>query len=127
MSNSPSVLTGGLHAHLAAWRRFQRLTQEQLAEKIGSKVSTISGWETGARDMDLVDLKRIADAYGVHPALLLFAPPGSKRFEALREVNKLWESMPADVFADWMKAGTRMVPHAPGSSEKTANEGDSQE
>ena len=102
----------GPHIHLRSWRKAHGLTLEQLANRIGSKISTISGWETGSRDMDLADLEKIARAYGVHPAILLFAPPGSQKFHDLREVNDLWEKMSADVFSDWLRAGKRMI-HEP--------------
>ena len=98
------------HHHLRAWRHAFALTQEQLGNRIGSKVSTISGWENGTRRLDLADLERIAEAYGVHPALLLFAPAGSQHFEALQAVNNLWEQMDPETFRDWLAAGRRMVP-----------------
>ena len=57
-----------LHVHLRSWRKSRKLTLEALAEQMGSKVSTLSGWETGRRILDLEDLQKLALYYGVHPA-----------------------------------------------------------
>jgi len=101
--------TSSLHTHLRAWRKRARLTLEQLADKIGSKVSTISGWETGSRTVDLDDLKRLADAYGVHPALLLHAPPGSDDLLRLQGAAELLSKMSAEDAAEWLRLGARFT------------------
>lgn len=98
-----------LHVHLRAWRKRARLTLEQLADKIGSKVSTISGWETGQRTVDLDDLKRLADAYGVHPSLLLYAPPGSDHLIQLQEAANLLSNMSPQDAAEWLRLGGRFT------------------
>ena len=84
-----------LHLHLRHWRRARGLTLEQLANRIGSKTSTISGWETGSRRVDLDDLRRIAAEYGVHPAALLFAPAGSPELQRLQLLDGLLRRLDA--------------------------------
>lgn len=101
--------TSTLHVHLRAWRKANRLTLERLANIIGSATSTISGWETGDRTLDLDDLAKLAEAYGVHPAALLFAPPGDAQFDNLREADKALRAMRPDDAADWIKMGRRLA------------------
>ena len=86
------------------------MTLEQLAEQTGSKVSTLSGWETGRRAVDLNDLAKLADAYGVHPAALLFAPDDAgPKVKRMQEASTLAEQMPDDAAADWLAMGRRIV------------------
>ncbi|WP_366142132.1 helix-turn-helix domain-containing protein [Acetobacter cerevisiae] len=94
-----------LHIHLRAWRKHRGLTLEQTANIIGSKLNTISGWETGGRKVDLDDLKKLADAYGVEPAALLFAPPGGEKFEAMKEASNLIEEMSPEHAKAWLDLG----------------------
>ena len=46
-------------------RKGRKLTQEQLAEKLGLNRATISNYEIGRRLPNLNDLKRFAEFYGV--------------------------------------------------------------
>jgi transcriptional regulator with XRE-family HTH domain len=52
-------------AKLKILRKGRKLTQEQLAEKIGVNRATISNYEIGRRLPNLNDLKRFAEFYGV--------------------------------------------------------------
>lgn len=54
------------------------LTQHQLALRMGSTQSTVARWETGAHQLTLATLDRIANALGV--ALhVRFGPRGGQR------------------------------------------------
>lgn len=75
---------------------------------IGSKPNTISGWETGNRSVDLDDIKRIADAYGVHPAALLFAPQDQAGFEAMRDVFEMAANMTEESRKAWLAIGHQL-------------------
>ena len=97
-----------LHTHLRSWRRHKRLTLEQLAALIGSKTNTISGWETGNRGVDLDDIKKLADAYGVHPAALLFSPGDQSGFEAMRDVFEMASSMTPEARSAWVAIGKQL-------------------
>jgi transcriptional regulator with XRE-family HTH domain len=107
--------SSSLHVFLRAWRKAAGLTLEQLENKIGSKANTISGWETGNRTVDLDDLKKLADTYGVHPAALLFAPPGGQEFDRLREAAGLLQEMDGSAAAEWLAIGRRIVPKPSGA------------
>jgi transcriptional regulator with XRE-family HTH domain len=64
------------HRYLRAWRLAKGWKLERLAEQIGSKKNTISGWENGRRRINLDDLKKLADVYKVRPQDLLDPPDG---------------------------------------------------
>lgn len=97
-----------MHIHLRSWRRHKGLTLEQLAGLIGSKTNTISGLETGNRGVDLDDIKRLADAYGVHPAALLFAPEDQAGFAAMRDVFEMASGMTDDARKAWLAIGMQL-------------------
>lgn len=101
-----------LHRHLRAWRHSLGLTLEQVANAIGSKVNTISGWETGKRAVDLDDLKRLADRYGVHPAVLLYAPAGSPQLERVNAASELAAKMAPAAADVWIAMGKQLADSA---------------
>lgn len=52
-------------AKLKILRRGRKLTQQELAEKLGVNRATISNYEIGRRTPNLNDLKRFSEFYGV--------------------------------------------------------------
>lgn len=54
-----------------AWRIARKMTQEDLAEKVGCATATISQMETGTREPSLTMLRYVAEALGVAPGRLL--------------------------------------------------------
>ena len=50
---------------LVEWRKDKQLTQQQLADRMGTSDVTISRWETGDRRPDLDAQEAIADALGI--------------------------------------------------------------
>ena len=105
-------MAGKLHIHLRAHRRARKLTQQTVADGINVAFNTVSGWETGARNMSMEDLERLAAFYGVHPAALLLAPEEGPRFEAMRRASGLAERMGPDAAEDWLRMGERLAPKA---------------
>jgi transcriptional regulator with XRE-family HTH domain len=57
--------------NLRILRKDQRLSQEELAKKIGCEQTAISNWEIGSRTPDLHYVKKISEALDVPPSLLL--------------------------------------------------------
>ena len=57
------------------WRKFRGLTQEQLAERIGVAISSISQLETMKQGYSQPTLEAIADALNCQPADLLMRDP----------------------------------------------------
>ena len=70
------------------WRKHRGLTQEQLAERIGVAVSTISQIETMKQGYSQPTLEALADALQCEPADLLMRDPS--REDALWSI---WESL----------------------------------
>lgn len=55
----------GIGAHFATWRKLQRLTAQQLAERAGVSRSTISKLENGDSSVGFDVVLRVARALGV--------------------------------------------------------------
>ena len=61
--------------YLRAWRTYCEMTQEQLAEKVGTNPNMIQYLETGERGLSAKWLRRLAPALGTTPGLLLEHDP----------------------------------------------------
>ena len=61
--------------YFRAWRKHRNLTQEQLAERVGMSVSSVSQIETGAQGFTDGTLMAFADALQVDPGDLLSRNP----------------------------------------------------
>jgi transcriptional regulator with XRE-family HTH domain len=61
--------------HLRAWREFCRLTQEQLAERVGTAGNVIGLLESGERGLSHKWLLKLAPALGTTPGFLLDHDP----------------------------------------------------
>lgn len=57
--------------HLGAWRQFRHLTQQELAERVGTTKAVISNLETGVRGLSDKWLRRLAPALETTPGFLL--------------------------------------------------------
>jgi DNA-binding Xre family transcriptional regulator len=60
---------------LKEWRKYRRLTQEQLAERVGWGVSNVSQLEAGRQGYSQEGLERLADALQCDPGQLLNVDP----------------------------------------------------
>jgi transcriptional regulator with XRE-family HTH domain len=56
-----------LRLYLGEWRTRRGLTQQQLADRLGTTDVTVSRWETGARQPDLNAQAAIAEALDIDP------------------------------------------------------------
>lgn len=54
-----------LGERIAAWRRYFKLTQPQLAERVGVGVSTVSMWETNQNPPRHDNLTALVEAFGI--------------------------------------------------------------
>lgn len=75
MSHNVEVDKNGGPNFLEAWRNFRELTQEQLAEKVGTTASVISMLEAGERGLSAKWLRRLAPALKTTPGHLLEHDP----------------------------------------------------
>lgn len=78
--------------YLRAWRLFRKLTQEQLAEKVGTNANMIQYLETGERGLSAKWLRRLAPALDTTPGMILEHDP---------------EELDSDVIDIWARAGER--------------------
>lgn len=65
--------------HLRAWREYFRVTQQDIAERIGTDKTTISKLEAGKRSVSLKWLNEISRTMGIRPEDLLSPPPNDVR------------------------------------------------
>jgi transcriptional regulator with XRE-family HTH domain len=61
--------------HLRAWRLKRDLTQEQLAERVGTNPNMIGYLESGERGLSAKWLRRLADALETTPGMILEHDP----------------------------------------------------
>lgn len=59
---------------LAEWRERRGLSQEALAERVGTTKASISRWENGERDMTTKGMSALANALGIEPVQLFRHP-----------------------------------------------------
>ena len=67
--------------NLVKLRKEHKLTQMELAEKIGYSDKAISRWETGEVNPDIETLDTLADLYGVHISVF-FSEYNAKEYKA---------------------------------------------
>lgn len=79
--------------HLLAWREFRKLTQDQLAEAVGTNASVISLLENGERGLSDKWLTRLAPALRTSRGYLLDFNPN----DIPTDLIDLWLQIPADV------------------------------
>lgn len=63
--------------HLRAWREFRRLTQEQLAERVGTAGNVVGLLESGERGLSHKWLLKLAPALDTTPGFLLDHDPNN--------------------------------------------------
>lgn len=94
-------MNDGIGAKLKILRKGRKLTQEQLAERLGVNRATISNYEIGRRLPNLNDLKRFAEFYGV--GLDYFGVVSKdEMFDLLSRARDVFES---DAVSDEQKKG----------------------
>lgn len=83
---------------LQSLRELQELSQSELARRTGIAQSAISAFESGSQEMGLKRVKVLAEALGVHPAVIAFpdyeAPAGPVRSKRETRVVAAKAAMP---------------------------------
>ena len=79
--------------NLRAWREFRELTQEQLAEKVGTTAAVISLLESGKRGLSLKWLLRFSGPLQATPGFILDHQPE----DLPTEVLDVWAAIPEDM------------------------------
>jgi len=78
--------------HLRAWRLHRRLTQEALAEKIGTTKAVIGNLENGDRGLSDKWLRRLAPPLGTTPGHLLDHDPN----DLATDILDIWAEVPEE-------------------------------
>lgn len=76
--------------NLQAWRKFRHLTQEELADKVGTTKAVISNLETGARGLSDKWLRRLAPVLDTSPGYLMDHDPN----DLPTAVLDIWAQIP---------------------------------
>lgn len=76
--------------HLQAWREYRGMTQEELAEQVGTYSGQISLLENGKRQLTVRWLHKLADALQIAPGWLLDHHPR----EINPEIYDIWYRIP---------------------------------
>ena len=90
MLNTPGM--DGAGHKLRAWREFRRLTQAELAERVGTTTAVISHLETEKRGLSAKWLYRLAPALGTKPGFLLDHDPT----DLSSDVLEIWANIPEE-------------------------------
>jgi transcriptional regulator with XRE-family HTH domain len=75
--------------HIRAWRKFRKMTLDELGAKVGLTHSSLSRMENGLQPYSQHVLEDIAAALGTTPATLLARAPRDPE-----DLLTLWESIP---------------------------------
>lgn len=89
LSHNVRVTKNGGPNYLKAWREFREMSQEALAEKLGTTASMISMLETEQRGLSAKWLRRLAPALRTTPGHLLDLDPA----EVDSDVLEIWASI----------------------------------
>jgi len=79
-----------LENKLRLWREYRRMTQEQLAEAIGTTAAVISLLESGKRRLSLKWLLKIAPALRTTPGFILDHDPD----DLPTDILDIWSEIP---------------------------------
>ncbi len=72
-----------VHVYLAAWRTYFNLTQQQVADRIGTSKGTVSRWETSRRVPSANVLAAYAEALDLHVGDLYRRPALGRSLDAM--------------------------------------------
>lgn len=77
---------------LRAIRELRGLTQEQMGEVMGAAITTISGWESGRNQIDIVKLARAAKLLGFTTDWVAMGDTGGLRFSDVQQLQRISEN-----------------------------------
>lgn len=95
--------------HLRAWREFRGLTQDELAEKVGTAGNVISLLESGGRRLSDKWLYKLAPALNTRPGFLLEFNPHDADLSILEAITDVSEDRKGEALRllQVFKTGTR--------------------
>lgn len=97
-------------AHLAAWRDFAGLTQEQVANIFLVSDVTIHRWETGKAPVTVENLFKLAEIYGADQVgELTFAPTHRHLAQDAKKALNLVSQLPEAERSQWLALGQTLA------------------
>lgn len=96
--------------YLSAWREFRRMTQDELAEKVGTTKSVISLLENEKRPLSSKWLRKLAEALDTQPGYILDHDPNSINadiFDIWSRIDEVDRKRAASVLSAFTKTGTK--------------------
>lgn len=92
--------------YLREWREYRELTQQQLADRVGTGKDQISRWESGGRTMSANVIAALADALQLEPRDLFRDPDAPSADELLRNATPEQRRLAFQLIETALKTGT---------------------
>lgn len=98
-----------MHEHLRAWREAVGLTQQQVANKVGTTHATVSRWESGVQAIPPKKFNELAAVYGATPAELLFPPADRTMAQRLHRAVEIIKNLNDQEVEQWLGLGQSLA------------------
>lgn len=108
----PAIVSLGMHMHLRAWRLHKKMSQEQVANMLGKKHSTVGRWERGLMKLSTADLQALAQIYGVTTSQLAGPPESADLIAILDRMQAIADRVDPEALEPWLQLGERLPPKA---------------
>jgi transcriptional regulator with XRE-family HTH domain len=96
--------------YLAAWREYRKLTQEHLAERVGTTKSVISLLENEKRPLSSKWLRKLAEALDTQPGYILDHDPNDINadiFDIWSKIDQVDRARAASILSAFTRTGTK--------------------
>lgn len=97
------------NTHIKAWRKHFNISQEKLAEMLGTDQPNITRWENGIMAIDDKTFERIAIALGITPLKLMVSPKDSSTIDFLSTMNEIINKMDDETKLQWISLGKKLT------------------
>ena len=94
-----------MHQHLRAWRKFRKLSQPAVGERLGVTHTTIGRWENGKVPITTRDLERLAEVYGITRSQIEHPPAAADMVAFLDRAQHIVSALPPDDLERWLQVG----------------------
>lgn len=94
--------------HIKPWLKYRRLTQRQLADRLGMSEPAVSKWLRGIQGMSVAQFMQIASILEASPDELLFAPPEAQKATRYRKAAEIAHDLDESELEAWIAVGNAM-------------------
>lgn len=95
--------------NIRTFRERKNMTQEELGQKVGVAMNTVSRWETGTYAVKVEHLGLLANAFGTHPASFFFDDSKQPVIIGERVLRQRWIDADKSLRATQSKETKRLV------------------